>query len=230
MVDPNDFLGEESGIKQQQARRRHDIISAGAGGVALIIVFIIQAGIGAVTSKSLEKTLDNLTTSLTLTLAIIAGATVFFCFKVFIFFMACCNESMFDWNRSLKVTLMHYRNVFLGHPIYLLSMFYFVLINYFVLSHLCIKHVEPFYVWPFGLTSLLICLFVTIFYRWTLTFARKYHQDLPSLVLKEIFPGIKWKKAGMPNPNLMISQKLLSLKDVDLICIAAVHFSHLMQQ
>jgi len=33
----------------------------------------------------------------------------------------------------------------------------------------------------------------------------------------------------MPNPNFMINQKLLSLKDVDLICIAAVHFSHLMR-
>jgi hypothetical protein len=222
-----DFLGEEESARQK--RREHDRVSAGAGGLVSLLALIYQALFKEATTGAFAKFSAVIGSARAWIIALIIGAVAFCILKIYLFYKACCQEAIFDKWRCFKVTARHYTNISMVHPYLLLSVACYsstLLFFFWVLSK---QYKSSFPVYMFIATATTLNMLSILLYRKIIQFARISQGDLGQVLLKKTHPGIKWKKAGTANPNELINKKLLELKNVNLICIAAVHFSHLMK-
>lgn len=227
MEGQKDFLGEEESARQQ--RLKHDRLSAGVGGGVFFITLIIQTLFSKAAVEFLDKLSAVFGSMRAWIIAALIGVVVFCILKIYLFFSACCKDSVFSRWRSLKITARHYMRVSVAHPYLLLSVGCYssmLAVFFWILSK---QNGKPFPVCMFIITAAALNLSAILLYKSILRFARTSQSNLGQVLLKKTHPGIKWKKTGTLNPNKLINDKLLTLKDVDLICVAAVHFSHLMR-
>ena len=227
MESQRDYLGEEEYAKQQ--RQKNDQLSAGAGGGAFLITLIIETSLSKVATEFMDKLSATVGNIRAWIIAAIIGVATFCVLKIYMFFRACCRDTVFSKGHCLKITVRHYIRISRMHPYLLLSIACYtsiVAVFFWVLSKQNGKH---FPADIFIITAILLNLLVIFLYNGILHFARTSQCDLGQVLLKKTHPGIKWEKAEALNPNKLINEKLLALKNVDLICVAAIHSSHLMR-
>jgi hypothetical protein len=223
MEDQQGYVGEENAAREQ--RQRHDRLSAEIGGLGFLIGIVIQALI----SIAVDKSIAILGGMRAWIIAGLTGVALFGAVKIYLFFKACCRDTVFSKWRCFKITISHYRKCIFAHPHLLISVVCYssVLGSFFwILSY---KNARSFPVCIFIIAVFALTLVAGILYRLILRFARISQSDLGQVLLKKTHPSIRWETSGEINPNRKITEILLNLQGVDLICISAVHFSHLMR-
>ncbi len=227
MERQSEFYGEEENARRQ--RREHHILSVGVGGAATLVTMLFRVLFGTAAGKIFNRLSAELGNERAWIIAGLVGVSTFCIVKMYLFFKSCRRDAILGILCCLKVTIKHYARISIQHPYFLLLIVCNSSVIAILLKILSKQNANPFPVCTFIITAAPMNLIALFLYKGILGFARISQSDLGQVLLKEIHPGIKWETTWAVNPNRQITEKLLALKNVDLVCIAAVHFSHLMR-